>query len=136
MSALEKRPRVFVIDGERNDSLSLAMFLSQRGFDASSFTDPFDVLAAIRYESPELVISNATMPQLAGVNLAIQVLGRCPEFEVLLLSERASIAELNEAASESAHAFEVLSKPVQPTDILKMIQKMMQRPRLSRPLVG
>ena len=136
MSGLHNLPRVLVVDCERIESVSLKEFLCNQGFDARSFTNPLDVLHATRFQSPDLVISKSEMPQLTGVELAIQVRERCPDCEVLLLAEQAAIADLLEIASASAHVFEIHSRPAQPSDLLIMIQKMMQRPRLHRPLVG
>jgi DNA-binding NtrC family response regulator len=62
------------------------------------------------------------MPVLSGIELATQVQGHCPNCKVLLFSGQLSTIHLLEAARGNGRNFEVLQKPVHPTDLLKKIQ--------------
>lgn len=122
MPETSKHPRVFVVDDEVIIATTLAMILRQQGFDATSFSEPLKALEAARDEAPDLLISDVVMPQLSGIDLAIQVQELCPNCRVLLFSGQASTGHLLDEARASGHDFDLLSKPVHPADLLARIR--------------
>lgn len=123
MPQLLQQPSVFVVDDEDLIASSLAMILRlQGGFRARSFSRPDEALEAARVEPPDLLISDVAMPDLSGVELAIQVRECCPKCKVLLFSGQAFTAHLIDAANAKGHEFELLPKPVQPAELLARIQ--------------
>lgn len=123
MPQLLQQPSVFVVDDEDLIASSLAMILRlQGGFRARSFSRPDEALEAARVEPPDLLISDVAMPDLSGVELAIQVRECCPKCKVLLFSGQAFTAHLIAAANAKGHEFELLPKPVQPAELLARIQ--------------
>jgi DNA-binding NtrC family response regulator len=119
-----RRPlRVFVVDDEDVIASSLAMILRfQEGFHARSFTNPIEALHAARLDQPDLLISDVVMPELSGIDLAIQLRAYCPDCKVLLFSGQAATAQLLKSASEIGYTFEILMKPVHPAVLLAKIQ--------------
>jgi len=116
--------RVFVVDDHDVIASSLAMILQfLGGFHATSFTDPREALRAAQFESPDLLITDVIMPQLSGVDLAIQILDRCRNCKVLLFSGQSVTASLLKSAQDRGYDFEVLTKPVHPADLLSRIQR-------------
>jgi len=115
--------RVFVVDDEYIISTTLAMILEKSGFDAKSFTNPVTALEAAQEQAPDLLISDVVMPELSGIELAIQVRKLCPDCRILLFSGQASTANLLQAAAEEGYDFELLSKPIHPTQFLKKIKE-------------
>jgi DNA-binding NtrC family response regulator len=122
LSKSNEKRRIFVVDDEQVIAWSLAMILHQQGFEAKSFTEPLAALMAARSEAPELLISDVVMPQLSGIELAIQLREFCPDCKVLLFSGQAATANLLDAARERGYDFEILAKPVHPEDLLRKIQ--------------
>jgi DNA-binding NtrC family response regulator len=123
MSQPHREPSVFVVDDEEVIASSLAMILRLHGgFHARSFSQPLDALEAARHEAPDLLITDVMMPQLSGIDLAIQVREQCPGCKVLLFSGKAATNHLLEAARANGYNFELLSKPVHPADLLAKIQ--------------
>jgi DNA-binding NtrC family response regulator len=115
--------RVFVVDDEDVIASSLAMILRfQGGFHATSFTDPLMALQSAHAEAPDLLISDVIMPQMSGIDLAIQMRDIRPDCKVLLFSGQAATADLLEAARDKGYTFELLSKPVHPADLLASIR--------------
>jgi len=112
-----------VVDDEPVIASTLAIILGQAGFDATSFTEPFEALKAAKLEAPDLLISDVVMPELSGVDLAIQMKESCPNCKVLLFSGQSATAGMLEAARANGHNFELLLKPVHPKDLLREIQK-------------
>jgi FixJ family two-component response regulator len=62
------------------------------------------------------------MPELSGIDLAIQLRECCPNCKVLLFSGQASTAHLLDAARANGHDFELLLKPVHPAGLLMKIR--------------
>lgn len=95
----------------------------QGGFHAKSFTNPLEALQAARHDAPDLLISDVVMPELSGIDLAIQVREYCPDCKVPLLSGQATSIQLLESGSKMGYRFELLMKPVHPADLLAKIQE-------------
>ena len=58
------------------------------------------------------------MPGMNGIEMAIQIRQRYPACKVLLFSGQAATADLLEEARQSGYDFELLAKPVHPTELL------------------
>jgi DNA-binding NtrC family response regulator len=119
---------VFVVDDEVMISKSLAMVLQHNGYLARFFTDPLEALEHIKADPPDLLISDVVMPQLSGVDLAIQVKEHCSDCEILLFSGQASTLDLLSEARNQGHHFTLLSKPVHPADLLREIDRLQETP--------
>lgn len=126
MSDVRRLPRVFVVDDEQIIASSLAMILRKSGFDAVFFTDPLKALETARLEAPDLLVSDVVMPELSGIELAVQMQELWPNCNVLLFSGQAATAGMLETARAEGHNFALLLKPVHPTDLLREIDKVRQ----------
>jgi CheY-like chemotaxis protein len=67
------------------------------------------------------------MPELSGIELAIQPKAICTACKILLFSGQAQTADLLKAARELGHDFALLTKPIHPKDLLYQIQKQNSR---------
>jgi DNA-binding NtrC family response regulator len=117
-----RKQRVFVVDDEHVIAQTLAIILAQNGYDSRSFTNPLEALAAAPATSPDLVISDVMMPEMSGVDLAIALRSACPTCKILLFSGQSATKDLLETARNKGHDFQLLSKPVHPTDLLAAIR--------------
>ena len=125
MSQTQKQPRVFVVDDEHVIASTLAMILRlQGGFHARAFTQPLEALEAARLDAPDLLISDVVMPLLSGIELAIQVREHCPDCKVLLFSGQAATADMLETARANGYDFDLLLKPIHPSDLLARIRNL------------
>jgi DNA-binding NtrC family response regulator len=115
---------ICVVDDEEQISKSLAMILHHKGFAVSSFTNSLKALEHVRATPTDLLISDVVMPQLSGIDLAIQVKKFCPACKILLFSGQAATADLLGAARSQGHNFHLLSKPIHPTDLLREIDEL------------
>jgi DNA-binding response OmpR family regulator len=114
--------RVFVVDDEPMVASTTAAVLQLNGYEVRSFVNSLEALDAARAVKPDLVIADVVMPGLSGIDLAIQLKELCPTCKVLLLSGQAQTADLLETARQQGHDFEVLAKPIHPTDLLARIK--------------
>jgi len=107
---------IFVVDDEQIITTTLTLILQNSGYLAQAFFNPLQALAAARLEAPDLVISDVVMPQLTGVELAIQMKVLCPFCKVILFSGQARTADLLQTTRELGHNFHLLSKPFIPSN--------------------
>jgi DNA-binding NtrC family response regulator len=121
----EVRPvrQIFVVDDEKSIVSTLTAILNLSGYQARCFSNPLEALEAARTARPDLVISDVVMPELSGIDLAIQLREQCPECHVLLFSGQASTADLLMEARKRGYEFELLAKPVHPEDLLAKVRE-------------
>ena len=80
---------------------------------------------------PDLLISDVVMRGLSGVDLAIQIKAECPECKVLLFSGQAATQDLLWDARRQGHYFQLLEKPVHPSEMLASIRALAEENDLS-----
>ena len=61
------------------------------------------------------------MPGMSGVEMAVLIRERHPACKVLLFSGNASTVDMLEEVRRQGHDFELLAKPIYPTDLLAKI---------------
>jgi DNA-binding response OmpR family regulator len=121
-------PRVFVVDDEPVIASSLAAILRMHGYSAKFFTSPLAALAAAKVRSPDLLISDVGIPDISGIDLAILMKTQFPACKILLFSGAPSSLDLLDSARVQGHNFDLLLKPVPPSEFLAEISKRVGRP--------
>jgi CheY-like chemotaxis protein len=116
--------RGFVVDDEHVIASTLAAILKLDGYSATFFSSPVEALAAARLKDPDLLISDVAMSGISGVDLAIQMRAQYPTCRILLFSGQAATMDSLEHARAQGHDFELLLKPVPPTEFLFEVGKM------------
>ena len=92
---MRKAPRVFVVDDESTIRETLAAILYNAGYEAIPFADGDMALSAsAEEESPDLLITDVIMPDMNGVDLAINFENLYPKCKILLLSGAAAAWDL------------------------------------------
>ena len=120
--ATSNRRRVLVVDDEHVIADTLAIILNQSGFDASAVYSGTEAVQRARSTTPDLVITDVFMPDLNGIQAAIQIRSFLPSCKILLFSGQAATADLLESARAEGHEFEILAKPVHPQDLLAKLR--------------
>ncbi|MGA2372847.1 MAG: response regulator [Candidatus Korobacteraceae bacterium] len=119
---LAKKPRVLVVDDEQVIADTLAKILDMNGYDASAVYTGTAAVESARALQPDLVISDVIMPDMNGIEAAISIRGFLPTCKILLFSGQAATADLLENARAQGHEFEILAKPVHPSDLLAKLR--------------
>jgi CheY-like chemotaxis protein len=119
----DQGPRVFVVDDEHVIASTLAAILQMHGFSVKFFTCPLEALTACRSKAPDLLVSDVEMPGISGIDLAIQMKAQFPTCKILLLSGQATTLDLLQRARAQGHNFDLLLKPIAPTEFLLEIGK-------------
>lgn len=117
-----KRPRVLVVDDEQVIADTLAKILDLNGYDASAVYTGTAAVESARSLRPDLIISDVIMPDMNGIEAAISIRSFLPSCKILLFSGQAATADLLEDARAHGHEFEILAKPVHPSDLLAKLK--------------
>ena len=116
------RPRVLVADDEQLIANTLTIILNQSGFEACAVYSGEAAVEALRTFQPDVLISDVVMTGMTGIEAAIIVRAQRPDCKVLLFSGQAATADLLQNACSQGHDFEIISKPVHPTDLLAKLR--------------
>jgi DNA-binding response OmpR family regulator len=120
--------RIFVVDDEPAIASTIARILCNSGYDATSFTRSTEALLAAQSAAPQLLLTDAVMPLMSGIELGIQMRKCSPECKVLLLSGLPTMASLHYSDDSVEIEFEFLAKPVHPANLLGKIRFMTGSP--------
>lgn len=116
------RPRVLVADDERLIADTLGMILNQNGFEAATVYGGQKAVETARAFLPDVFLADVVMPGMSGIEAAIQISSLIPNCRVLLLSGQAATADLLRDARVRGHDFEILLKPVHPSQLLDRLR--------------
>jgi CheY-like chemotaxis protein len=114
--------KVLVADDEQVIANTLAIILNQAGFDARAVFSGEKAVELLDSFKPDMLISDVIMTGMTGIEAAIITRQRLPKCKILLFSGQAATADLLEKAREQGHEFEILAKPVHPTDLLSKLR--------------
>jgi len=113
--------RIFVVDDEQCIADTLVVILRQSGYEARAFYHAQSALEQIESGCPDLVISDVVMPGMSGTEMAVLIRERHPACKILLFSGNATTQDILEGVRLRGHDFELLAKPVYPTDLLATV---------------
>jgi DNA-binding NtrC family response regulator len=112
-----KRRRIFVVDDEGQIADLLGAFLRDSGFDVDTFEDGKSCLLKAADSSPDILVSDISMPGMDGIALANAIRGVCPECKVILISGNPEW----KTRAQALDGFVLLSKPFVLSQLLRLI---------------
>jgi len=115
--------RVLVVDDEALIADTIVMILNRSGFHAEAVYSGTQAIDAARRIQPELILSDVLMPQIDGVEAAIQIREFLPDARIVLFSGQAATVEILARARARGHEFELLPKPIHPTKLIERLRK-------------
>lgn len=115
-------PRILVVDDEKLIADTIVQILNRNGFIAEAAYSGAEAIEKAQRHCPELVLSDVLMPQLDGVEAAIAIRELCPDTRIVLFSGQAATVEILARARERGHTFELLPKPIHPTQLIKHLR--------------
>ncbi len=116
-------PRILVVDDEPLIADTLVQILNRNGFIADAAYDGRQAVEAARAIEPQIVLSDVLMPHLDGVEAAITIREFLPQTRIVLFSGQSATVELLASARQRGHDFELLPKPIHPTQLLKHLRQ-------------
>jgi DNA-binding response OmpR family regulator len=115
---IANRPVVLVVDDESVIADTLAEILNRKGYAAIPTYDAEEALETALVMPPELLLTDVVLPGMSGIELAIRVKRIFPDCKILLFSGQAATTEMLTSANRAGHRFDLLSKPIHPSDLL------------------
>jgi DNA-binding response OmpR family regulator len=113
---------VLVVDDEHRIADSIAQILGMSGYRSSASYCGMDAVEEAIQQCPDILIVDVFMPDLSGIEVAKRVHEACPETRILLLSGNANISDLLGETEGQGYAFELLAKPIHPSDLLAKLR--------------
>ena len=129
--SVSDRPVVLVVDDEPLVANTLAMILSQAGFEARPVYDAKAAMHAARERSPGFLLTDIRMPETDGIELAMQMAEEFPACGILLFSGHATEADLD-GARRAGYDFPLMEKPIPPAHLVRYITNCFEGERGSR----
>jgi CheY-like chemotaxis protein len=121
-AAATTKRKVLVADDEQVIANTLAIILNQAGFEARAVYSGEKAVEALDSFQPDMLITDVIMTGMTGIEAAIATQAKLPNCKILLFSGQAATADLLERARQDGHEFEILAKPVHPTDLLAKLR--------------
>jgi len=130
---MAEKQKVLIVDDERVIATTIRAILDSRGYQTEIAHDGYQAIKAARRFQPDFLLTDVIMPQMNGVDAAIEIRKFLPDCRVLMLSGHAATSDLVREAREHGMHFDVLAKPVHPTELLDRIREILTnevRPRI------
>ncbi len=121
-------PPILVVDDEKNMRLSLKTVLSDEGYNVKAAESAEEALTMLGQEEFFMVITDARLGGMSGYDLLAKVHVRWPDLPILMITAYATPKLAVEAIR--AGAFDYLSKPFAPEELLHAISRCAERHRL------
>lgn len=116
---------ISIVDDDEAIVYALTRLMRHGGYSAAGFTAVRDARIGIEHRAPDLLISDIAMPEVSGIDFAIEVTERFPKCKVLLFSARLDAQEMVEDMTRHGYCFSVAMKPLDPRDLMKMVRKLL-----------
>jgi DNA-binding NtrC family response regulator len=113
-----ERKRVLIVDDERTITDSLAKIFISAGYESRGVYSAEEARAVIETWSPNLAIVDVRLPRMNGIDLAVLLKAEFPNCRLILFSGDIETGDLLESALKGGYAFDILAKPVHPTELL------------------
>jgi len=117
---------------EDDDSLRLtqAMYLEREGFQVTAVGNGAEALRQIAADQYQAVVTDLRLDEIDGLEVLAAAKEKSPETEVILITGFGSVDTAVEAMKSGAYDY--LTKPVDPDDLVLTLQKACERRQLRR----
>jgi CheY-like chemotaxis protein len=123
--------RVLVVDDEYLVADTLALVFGRHGFETRVTYSAKSALECARHFEPDLLLCDITMPERNGLELMEDFHRELPDCRVLVLTGYYSnIARVREQATRLSRTAHVLTKPCDPTELLRQVGEILDSTRI------
>jgi two-component system response regulator AtoC len=121
---------VLVVDDDASMRHLLSVILQDHGYEPRAVASGEDALRELAARDYDLVLTDVRMPGMGGLELLRRIQAQDPERMVIVMSAYGS----HEAALEAmkAGAYDYVSKPFRPDEVVLVLRKAEERERLAR----
>jgi two-component system response regulator AtoC len=121
---------VLVVDDDASMRHLLTVILQDHGYDARAVASGEDALKELAAREFDLVLTDVRMPRMDGLALLREVQRLQPDVTVIVMSAYGSHDTAIEAVKAGAYDF--VSKPFRPDEVVLVLRKAEERERLAR----
>jgi CheY-like chemotaxis protein len=118
------RPRVLVADDEQVIADTLALILNQSGYEACAVYGGREAVLRAERWSPEVFVSDVSMPEVNGIQAAIEICAMLPKCGVLMLSGELGSRSAVQSILFLGYRFQFVYKPILPAELLRHIRQL------------
>jgi DNA-binding NtrC family response regulator len=122
--------RVLIVDDDESLRESLELVLAAEGFEVVTAADGSGALSRLESSSFDVVLCDVRMPGMDGLELLPQLVRRVPGTTVIMMSAFGTDELALEAMNRGAYDY--LTKPFRPAEVVLTIRKARERERLRR----
>ncbi|HQY60992.1 MAG: sigma-54-dependent Fis family transcriptional regulator [Myxococcales bacterium] len=122
--------RVLVVDDEENIRLVLRTLLRKSGYEVAVADNGESALALVDSFAPDVILTDVRMPKMGGLDLLAALRARENPATVIVMSAYGNVDLALEAMK--AGAYDYVSKPFKPDEIVLVLRKAEERESLRR----
>jgi CheY-like chemotaxis protein len=119
-----RHQHILVVCSERVISDTLVTILRAEGYPALAAYSGGDAIDRARAIRPLLVLADIIMPDISGVEVAIQLTTEDPDCRAVLFTGWTGAMELVQIAKEIGFEFEVWPAPIHPQSLLERVRSL------------
>ena len=113
--------KAWIVDDDKSIRWVLEKALQKSAINTRSFANASDLLAALKNEMPDVLITDIRMPGMDGLELLSTLQSKHPDFPVIVMTAHSDL----ESAVSAFHggAFEYLPKPFDVNEVIEIVQR-------------
>jgi two-component system nitrogen regulation response regulator GlnG len=116
-----KALNVWIVDDDASIRWVLERALKQGGMHATAFDEADSVLAALRREEPDVLVTDIRMPGRSGLELLEEIRGKRPRLPVIVMTAHSDLESA--VAAYQGGAFEYLPKPFDIDQAVELVRR-------------
>jgi DNA-binding NtrC family response regulator len=125
--AAPKLPRILIVDDDSAGADSLGFMLSHAGYETRVGYSGKEAIEAASQFKPDMLICDVRMPEIDGIQAAIEITKTFPLCRVLLFSGHVDNRRLIDDYQEKGHKFEFVEKPLHPQQLISKLKSALPR---------
>ena len=119
--------RILVVDDEPLVAQTLGLIFGRQGFEVTTVNGTAEALHSAATSMPDLLLTDIDMPGRDGVALMTEFSRLYPACPILVLTGfYAALGRVHDCARTLAQTVEIVTKPCQPSDLLRTAGKMLK----------
>ena len=123
-SGENRKINILVVDDEQLVADSLVKVLNMVGFNAFPLYCGSDAVEQATQNPYDVLICDVVMVGMTGIDAAIEICKVNPKCKVLLMSGDPLTIDMLKDAHERGHDFDILAKPVPPSELIDRLKAM------------
>ena len=125
MQDFVNRPKLLIVDDEKNVAQTLALIFNSQGYEARPAYSAEHALGIIADWEPAIAILDVILPGMNGIDLGILIKATLPSIKVMLISGQIVTGEMVDDAAKDGHIFDVLPKPIEVPELLGIAERLL-----------